>query len=101
MNTANLQLEGLLMAVNGLTHLLCQKGVVTREEVDDALKMAETAAQRDGGRRGEISSSNVEAVLFPIRFLRAANAHTAAGDGPGFSELAASVGHSTRGSGAD
>ncbi len=92
MNTANLQLEGLLMAMGGLAHLFRQKGLLTAEEIDDALQMAEQAALRDRDRPGEVSPANIAAVLFPIRFLRAANARPAAGDGPAFSEIAASVG---------
>lgn len=43
MNTANLQLEGLYLVVAALIEALVSKGVLSREDVDEALKRAEQA----------------------------------------------------------
>ncbi len=42
-------------------------------EIDDALLKAEAMACAEGKARDELSKSNAEAILFPIRFLREAN----------------------------
>lgn len=89
MNTANLQLEGLLLALGALTGVLRRKGLLSSEEIDTALAEAQAAASSDALRPKGVSSSNVEAVLFPIRFLRAVNEQ--AGSEP-FSAVAARVG---------
>lgn len=88
MNTANLQLEGLYMAVAGLIELLKQKGIVDASEIDVTLARAERAAF-DGK---ELSPANIEAVGFPLRVLRIANSLSAAGKPLSFQELARRVG---------
>ena len=42
MNTANLQLEGLYLSIAALNNALVQKGVLSREEVNHALRIADT-----------------------------------------------------------
>lgn len=93
MNTANLQLEGLLVAVAELSRLLVRKGLVEAGEVEQALATAEAALRADQPRMEQLSGSNAEAVCFPIRFLSAA---LQAKDGAplAFSELACRVGQS-------
>lgn len=44
MNTANLQLEGLNLAIACLNNALVSKGVFTREEINGALSSAEQTA---------------------------------------------------------
>jgi uncharacterized MAPEG superfamily protein len=39
MNVANLQLEGLLMAISSINHLLVQKGLLAADEIDTALRV--------------------------------------------------------------
>ncbi len=90
MNTANLQLEGLLLAVSGIADALKRKGILSQAEIDAALGEAETVAAADPGRSGQMSPANVAAVLFPIRFLREANGLGDAEVGS-FSRLAAQV----------
>ena len=87
MNTANLQLEGLLLAVSAMAEALKSKNLLSQAEIDDALERAEAIAGSDPGRSGQMSPANVAAVLFPIRFLREANG---AREGS-FSKLAAQV----------
>jgi hypothetical protein len=41
MNSANLQLEGLLLALYALLDSVKQKGLVTEQEIDEALATAE------------------------------------------------------------
>lgn len=91
MNTANLQLEGLLLALSSVLDLLQRKGLVTQAELEDALGLAESNAQRDPQRPTELSPANTDAICFPIRFLRVALAQSA--EGPvTFAEIATSVG---------
>ncbi|MGL4288783.1 MAG: hypothetical protein ACRCVA_20710 [Phreatobacter sp.] len=95
MNTANLQLEGLCMAVASLTRLLVQKGVVTSAEVDLALHKAE-ASLTGGERQSEdLSPANRNAVVFPLRLLRLANSRLDQPE-PSFAELAVLVGETKR-----
>ncbi len=72
MNTANLQLEGLLLALASLVELLERKGIASRDELDAMLAEAEHNAGSDPGRLTELSPANVDAICFPIRFLRTA-----------------------------
>lgn len=91
MNVANLQLEGLLMAVASINHVLVRKGLVTAEEIDIALRKAEerkTNTERSDG----LSSSSRDAVNFPVRLLQLANRYQPEADIPSFSTLARMVG---------
>lgn len=91
MNTANLQLEGLYLALAAINNALVEKGVLTRQEVHLALRRAEQTAL--GDYRGEdLSSAERDAVAFGPRLLVLANDKTAEGDLPAFSELARLVG---------
>lgn len=73
MNTANLQLTGLYSALVALLKLMREKNLVGQEEVDAALDAAERQTVDDTRRAPELSDSNVDAICFPIRYLRAAN----------------------------
>ena len=90
MNTANLQLEGLVMAIASITQALVAKGALTPEEVDKALATAEQTALGDSRVTEDLSSANRDAILFPLRALRAAN--SSGGGTLGFAELARIVG---------
>jgi hypothetical protein len=90
MNTANLQLEGLYMAVAALVELLKEKGLVTAAEVDVALTHAEQAALE--GKENDLSPANLEAISFPIRLLRLANTTSFHGHPLPFQELTRRVG---------
>ena len=69
MNTANLQMEGTLLALAALCEALKRKGMLSGEEIADALVCAEKGAS---ARSSGLSEANVEAIRFPIRFLRLA-----------------------------
>jgi hypothetical protein len=73
MNTANLQLEGMLLALYALLDAIKRKGLLDEQEIEEALRQAEMTAVAEVGDRAEISKSNGEAICFPIRFLRKAN----------------------------
>ncbi|MHA6687042.1 hypothetical protein [Mesorhizobium sp. A556] len=91
MNVANLQLEGLLMAIASLNHVLVRKGIVSAEELDIALRKAE-AGETDQERAEGMSSSNRDAINFPIRLLQLANQCQPEADMPSFSKLTRMVG---------
>lgn len=69
MNTANLQMEGVLLALAALCDTLRSKGILENEELASLLARAEQGAS---GREQPLSEANIEAVRFPIRFLRCA-----------------------------
>jgi hypothetical protein len=75
MNTANLGLEGLYLAISSVNARLVEKGLLTHAEVHDALKQAEASATA-GGEHDDLSGSNRKAICFPIRFLMLANEKT-------------------------
>lgn len=92
MNTANLQIEGLLMAIAGLNQLLVAKGIASVEEIDKSLARSEQTVLGDDRVVEDLSPANRDAIAFPIRLLRLANNR---GDGAGtasFAELARMVG---------
>ncbi|MBE7183345.1 MAG: hypothetical protein INR68_02920 [Methylobacterium mesophilicum] len=89
MNTANLQLEGLYLALASIMASLRRHEILSESALDAALAEAERSARDDG--ECERSEANRQAVVFPIRLLRLANAY-GTNDVPGFSELAARVG---------
>jgi len=96
MNTANLQMEGVLMAMATLCRLLRQKGVVDAAEIEDALAEAERTLASDERRPEQLSRSNVEAALFPIRFLREANRQGVPGAERAYTDIATAVGRTQR-----
>jgi hypothetical protein len=62
-------MEGLLLALTALCRELQRKSVLSKGEIEAALDDAETGAS---ARASEFSDANVEAIHFPIRFLRLA-----------------------------
>lgn len=92
MNTANLQLEGLYVAVAAILNAVRQKGLLSEQEIDKALAEAESIALADPARPAQLSPAHVDGICFPLRLLRLANAAAAQGRQPSFSELATLVG---------
>jgi hypothetical protein len=92
MNTANLQLEGLYLVIAALNNALVSKGVLTRDEIDTALRRAEETAIGDDRVIEDLRPASRDAIAFPARLLALAN-RTASGDEIStFSELARMVG---------
>lgn len=87
MNTANLQMEGLLLALAALCEALKRRGLLTGDEITDALACAEKGAST---RAPGLSEANVEAIRFPIRFLRRAMERE--GDALDYAAIAAGIG---------
>lgn len=75
MNTANLQLKGILLALNAVLDALKRRDILSAQEIEDALTEAEGMAEAEAIERNELSKANAEAISFPIRFLREANAN--------------------------
>ncbi|MCA3575388.1 MAG: hypothetical protein IOC86_15835 [Aestuariivirga sp.] len=91
MNPANLQLEGLIMAVASLNRLLVEKGLLTPDEIDTALRSAEARITSDERfNDAEIKLTNRDAMCFPIRVLVLANGEQDCA--AGFAALARQVG---------
>lgn len=91
MNVANLQIEGLCMAIIAINHALVEKGMLTQLELNRALKKAEAIARSDERFVEGLNPSSRDAVCFPIRILDAANKETTPRSST-FSELARMVG---------
>ena len=91
-NVANLQLEGLLMAVASINNLLVQQKLLSIDDIDTALRKAEAGLTGDQHLLGTMSLANRDAVCFPIRLLRLANIMQSETGVPPFSELARGVG---------
>lgn len=91
MNTANLQLEGLYAALSGLMTALRKSGAVNEADLDAALANVEETVMADSSRT-DLSPAHLDAIAFPIRYLRIANKLGAEGSYPGFAELTARVG---------
>jgi hypothetical protein len=87
MNVANLQLEGLLVAVAELLRELEAEGSLDRSRIEGALLATEARILSDEQRMGQLSASERDSCLFPCRFLAAA-----LGDGAPFSALTKHVG---------
>ena len=92
MNTANLQLEGLYLVIAALNNALVRKGVLSREEIDQALRRAEETAIDDDRAVEDLSPANRDAVAFPARLLALANRSASTDEISSFSELARLVG---------
>ncbi len=90
MNTANLQLEGLLLAVSSVLETMRRKGLLTEQEIIDALSAAAACTKSRIDGMPDLSAANLEAIQFPIRFLRAATNVSTPGHAT-FMELAAMV----------
>jgi hypothetical protein len=92
MNVANLQLEGLMMAVASINNLLVHRGLLSIDEIDTALRRVEASVTGDERTFEDMSPANRDAICFPIRLLRIANTAQGELDIPPFTELAKMVG---------
>jgi hypothetical protein len=92
LNVANLQLEGLLMAVASINNLLVRRNLLSVHDIDTALRKAEAGLTSDEHVLGDMSPANRDAVCFPIRLLRLANNMQSETGVPPFAELVRAVG---------
>ena len=91
MNTANLQLEGLYLVVAALNNALVKKGILSRDEIELALRRAEETAIGDDRVAEDLSPANRDAIAFPARLLALANRTASDDEISTFSELARMV----------
>lgn len=92
MNVANLQIEGLLMAVAAINNALVHKGILSVDDLDFALRQVEASLTGDERLCEDMSPANRDAVCFPVRLLLAANNAQGETEIPPFSELTKMVG---------
>ncbi|MHA6646369.1 hypothetical protein [Mesorhizobium sp. A623] len=92
MNVANLQIEGLLMAVAAINNTLVHKGIISVDDLNRALRQVEASLTGDERLSEDMSPANRDAVCFPIRLLLAANNAQGETDILSFPELAKMVG---------
>jgi hypothetical protein len=90
MNTANLQLEGLLVVMAQLVRQVAEAGPGARQAVEAAMTAAEATILSDEQRRRQLSDSQIEAMLFPVRYL--ASVLDTPGGERNFSQTAAEIG---------
>ena len=69
MNIANLQLEGLFIAIAALNQAVVNKGMLTTEELDRALAVGEQTALGDDRVVEDLSPANQDAIAFPARIF--------------------------------
>ncbi len=69
MNTANLQMEGLLVALTHLIGALQRKGLLDHAEVAQALNEAETMARANSDAAASSARRTRMRSCFPIRYL--------------------------------
>lgn len=92
MNTANLQLEGLYLALAALNETLISRGVLTRGELAAAFARAEALAMGSDRAEEDLRPAERDAVAFAPRLLLAALRAGEMGETPDFSALARQVG---------
>ncbi|MBK1795470.1 hypothetical protein JHL21_13285 [Devosia sp. WQ 349] len=92
MNVSNLQLQGLYLAIASINNTLVAKGIISREEIDLALRRAEQSAVGDDRLLEDLTPASRDAVAFPARLLMLANNSASETDVLTFSELAKMVG---------
>ncbi|MGR9389949.1 hypothetical protein [Rhizobium leguminosarum] len=93
MNTANLQLKGLIMAMASICDAIVEKELLTSGELNAALSKAKKAIEEDDDH--ELSDANRAAILFPIRVLQLAEEAGRRGERLTFSDYAKLVGKMT------
>lgn len=92
MNVANLQIEGLLMAIAAINNALVHKGLLSMDEIELALARTESSLTGDERFYEDMSPANRDAVCFPVRLLRLANMSQGEVGVMSFSELTRAVG---------
>ncbi|MBS7696524.1 MULTISPECIES: hypothetical protein [unclassified Chelatococcus] len=73
MHTANLQIQGLVMAVAAINNLLVSRQLVSVDDIHQALRKVEADFRSDERLYEDLSPAHRDAVCFPIRLLQLAN----------------------------
>lgn len=92
MDTGN---QGLCLALSSLRRLWVSKGLLSNDEIEQALSQADAGAENDDRFIETLSPPQRDAVTFPIRFLHEANALDASSS-LSFIELAKTVGENKK-----
>lgn len=92
MNVANLQLEGLVMAIASINKVLVRKGLLSVDDIDAALRRTEVSLSSEERAYEGLTPSYRDAVCFPIRLLQLANNMQSDTEVPAFSALTRMVG---------
>lgn len=92
MNTANLQIEGVLAAMTALISALQRKGLLSEAEIEAVLAEAEEGVVSDPDRPPQVRPAHVDAACFPLRYLRRANKLLAGNESASFTSIASQVG---------
>jgi len=92
MNTANLQLEGLCLAIASINKLMLAKGLVSQDELLTALRTASAVSASSERATEDLSPANRDAITFPIRMLELAAQMPSEAPLPDFATLARRVG---------
>ena len=90
MNTANLELQGLYLAMAAINDLLVEKSIVTHPEIRDALSRADAVAGKSPAAN-DLSNANRQAIHFPLRFLSLASEKSEGGNPVAFHSSAKHV----------
>ena len=90
-NTANLQLEGVYLTLAALLGAIRDKGVLNDQEIEKLLNGVEQTLVTDPSRPTELRDANVDAICFPVRFLRHAMQASAKGGAYSFAHIASQV----------
>jgi len=98
MNTANLQMEGMIMALAAIAEIVVRKGLASHAEVEKALACVEDGLLLD--RSAGLSEANRAAKAFPVRMLRLANSASQRGEQRSFAQFAGMIGRTATVSGA-
>jgi hypothetical protein len=91
MNTANLQLQGSLIAFFSFLETMPGKGLLTGQEIATTLDQAEKSVSGDHHRPDGLSVAQWEAIRFTLRFLKLSSLNPGSDH---FAQVAARVGTS-------
>jgi hypothetical protein len=100
MNTANLELEGLYLAIASINNALVEKGLLSHAELQQAMSSAADVAEASCKQR-RLSAANQLAILFPARFLKLASERAESGEPADFRSITEAVGRLRAAAGAD
>jgi hypothetical protein len=94
MNIANLQIQGLVMAVAHINQALVKRGILSIDDVDSALAKTEASLTAEERVFEDMDPAQRDALCFPVRLLKRANLGQSEDFIQSFSELTKEIGRS-------